>query len=236
MLSLGRRSAIACGILVAHVLVTWLLIASGRFPFQPSVPAAPPLIEIELTRIAERAPATDAALRPGSSPSASSKHAPQSVATPSDTGSIQAPAGAERESQAPTDWDLQADLAAQDIVSDLVKGEKRKCSDSPTRPPWLGPCTRWGHFAWSEEPKRAGFQSGIPYLRLGKGCVLVLGFVGCAFGASKANGHLFDDLRDPDRDRSSVPDLSEINEPVDNAPQRGSVLLSPPPAAPAGRP
>jgi hypothetical protein len=136
------------------------------------------------------------------------------VATPSDTGSIQAPAGAEQESQPPTDWDLQADLAAQDIVSDLVKGEKRKCSDSPTRPPWLGPCTRWGHFAWSEEPKRAGFQSGIPYLRLGKGCVLVLGFVGCAFGASKANGHLFDDLRDPDRDRSSVPDLSEINEPV----------------------
>lgn len=241
---MGRRSAIACGILVAHALVTWLLIASGRLTFQPS-PAASPLIEIELAPMTEREPASQASLRSRSSRSASNEHAPHFVApppaaTPSAAGSIPGPAGPTRESQVsqpPTDWDLQADLAAQDIVSDLVRGETRRCSDSPTRPPWLGPCTRWGHFAWSEEPKRAGFQNGIPYLRLGKGCVLVLGFVGCAFGASKANGDLFGDMLDPDRDRSSVPDVSEINEPVDAAPQRRSVLVMPVSPGPvAGKP
>ncbi|HYL70687.1 MAG TPA: hypothetical protein VEY89_05230, partial [Candidatus Dormibacteraeota bacterium] len=65
-------------------------------------------------------------------------------------------------------------------------------------------------------------------MRLGKRCILILGLVGCALGAAPAaNGHLFGDLKDPDRDRSSVPDIAAINEPVDAAPRYPSVVVDP---------
>jgi hypothetical protein len=38
--------------------------------------------------------------------------------------------------------------------------------------------------------------------------VVGLGFFGCALGKKpEANGHLFDGMHDPDRQRSSVPDI-----------------------------
>jgi hypothetical protein len=55
-----------------------------------------------------------------------------------------------------------------------------------------------------------------------------MGIIGCPVGAApQANGHLFGDLKDPDRERSSVPDVNEINEPADAALPYGTVLSDP---------
>ena len=147
-------------------------------------------------------------------------------------GSLSPPGGSVLPENAATDWSLEAHIAADDVVDSLVKKDGRKCDDSPKRPPWIPPCKRHrGRFEWNEEPQRAGFKDGLPYLRLGRNCLLVAGFIGCSLGKPEANGRLFDDMRDPDRDRSSVPDTGEINEPVDNAPGRRSVLFDPPVSA-----
>jgi hypothetical protein len=111
------------------------------------------------------------------------------------------------------DWNLEAQAAADAAARDLVKGEKRRCDDSPKRDPWLPPCRRsTSKFGWDAEDQRAGFSDGVPYVRLGKRCVLVLGMVGCRVGKlPEANSHLFDHLHDADADRSSVPDLDDID-------------------------
>ena len=131
--------------------------------------------------------------------------------------------------QARIDWDLEAEVAADEWVDELARHERRKCDDSDKPGSWLPKCRKKpSSFEWNAEPKRAGFENGLPYVRLGKRCILILGLVGCALGAAPpANGHLFDDLRDPDRDRSSVPDLADINEPADSAPRHPSVLMDP---------
>ena len=47
----------------------------------------------------------------------------------------------------------------------------------------------------------------LPYLRIGKRCIIILPFFGCGIGElPKANGHLFDGMSDPERQKSSVPD------------------------------
>jgi hypothetical protein len=44
-------------------------------------------------------------------------------------------------------------------------------------------------------------------VRIGKRCVVGLDFSGCQIGKlPEADGTLFDDMRDPDRPRGSVPD------------------------------
>ena len=62
--------------------------------------------------------------------------------------------------------------------------------------------------AWNPELPRAGVEGVVPYIRLGS-CVIALGAFACAMGKEEANGHLFDELKDPDRPRSSVPDVNK---------------------------
>jgi hypothetical protein len=114
-------------------------------------------------------------------------------------------------------------------VGDIARHDRRKCDDSDGPRSWLPKCKKHpSSFQWNEEPHRAGFVDGLPYLRLGKRCILVVGMIGCAVGAlPEANGHLFDDLKDPDRNRSSVPDITDVNEPVSTTHPRSQVLVRP---------
>lgn len=219
MLSRGQRWALAGGIASAHLVAIWLLLANGMvaITLRKAVP-----IEVSLWELASKV----------TSRRASSK-APIRGVPVQEAGGDRAGAPAAYPTSPSTpgrtliDWGSEASAAADDIVRDLVKGETRHCDDSPKRNPWLPPCKRHlGRFEWSEEPQRAGFENGLPYIRLGKHCILSVGVLGCGFGSAEANGHLFGDMRDPDRDRSSVPDIGEINEPVDAAPQRRGVVLS----------
>lgn len=63
---------------------------------------------------------------------------------------------------------------------------------------------------WEPEPAKAGIDGLLPWVRLGKRCIVGLGFFGCGIGKlPEANGDVFDDMRDPDRQRSSVPEVAE---------------------------
>ena len=61
---------------------------------------------------------------------------------------------------------------------------------------------------WEPEPAMGGIDGLLPWVRLGKRCIVGLGFFGCGIGKlPEANGDVFDDMRDPDRQRSSVPEV-----------------------------
>ncbi len=204
--------------------MTVLLLCYGRqlLPLVTGQPADGPLLYVSAL--------------PATPPSNPPRGAPQVPSAAAATSSLSAPAApsaaptllAPRE-QARIDWDLEAEVAADDWVAELARHETRRCDDSDKPGSWLPKCRKHrSSFEWNAEPKRAGFEKGLPYVRLGKRCVLVLGIVGCALGAAPpANAHLFDDLKDPDRDRSSVPDIAAINEPVSTAPRYPSVVVEP---------
>ncbi len=221
MLSPGQRWAVAGGIAGAHFVAISLLLMSGTLTaiHEDAVPFEVSLRELPAHRISRPSP-SQAAPRRGAVPkSGAADRAPEAAAS-----AITPPA---RE-WGPMDWESAAGIAAADVLRDLVKGEMRHCDDSPERDPWLPPCRKhYGRFEWSAQPQRAGFDNGIPYLRLGRQCILSLGMFGCALGAPRTNDKLFVDLRDPDRDRSSVADVGDINQPVDAAPQLRSVVLKP---------
>lgn len=166
-------------------------------------------------------------------PAQGTLHAPPAAAAasgpPAPAALSAAPAMLAPREQAHIDWDLEAEVAADEWVGELARHETRKCDDSDKPGSWLPKCRKHrSGFEWNAEPQRAGFENGLPYVRLGKRCVLILGLVGCALGAAPAaNGHLFEDLQDPDRDRSSVPDIAAINEPVSTAPRYPSMIVGP---------
>jgi hypothetical protein len=219
MLSRGQRCALAGGIAFAHLLAIWLLLAIGKISLtlKKAVP-----VEVSLSELAP-----DVTSRPAFSKASIHGVPVQEAGRDRAGGRAASPPSLSSPGRTLIDWGSEASAAADDIVRGLVKGETRHCEDSPKRNPWLPPCKRrLGQFEWSEEPKRAGFENGLPYIRLGN-CILSVGVLGCGFGSGEANGHLFGDMRDPDRDRSSVPDISEINEPVDAATQRRSVVVKP---------
>lgn len=106
------------------------------------------------------------------------------------------------------DWRLEAQRAAQDMAPALTEQERRKCLNP--EPPGLPPphCRKRNYEAdWEPEPKRVGVDGLLPYVRVGKRCVIGLGFFGCAVGKlPEADGDLFEDMTDPNRPRSSAPD------------------------------
>jgi len=63
---------------------------------------------------------------------------------------------------------------------------------------------------WNPETPRAGFTRTpipLPFVQLGKRCVIGLGFFGCTLGAlPEANSHMFDDIAEGKTMKSSVPD------------------------------
>jgi hypothetical protein len=103
------------------------------------------------------------------------------------------------------DWNVQASQAAAAVIDRAIRQETRECDPSNTPNSFLPPCKKREHkLEWAEP--RVGFSGGLPYVRIGEKCVIGLGFMGCAFGATPpANGALFEAMRDPERDRSSVP-------------------------------
>lgn len=130
----------------------------------------------------------------------------------SDSSASTAPAAEAPSAPGRVDWYREAQRVAQQRGADLVPPQAHKCDPkSSDRPgsllPKCGKHTSGSH-EWEPEPKRAGFQGLLPYVRLGKRCAVGLGFFGCALGhLPEADGHVFDDMHEPDRPRSSVPDI-----------------------------
>jgi hypothetical protein len=108
-----------------------------------------------------------------------------------------------------TDWHLEAQLSAEAMAPGWLEEQRRKCKESDGPPP--PECRKRKYeFEWDPEPKTVDVAGLLPFVRLGKRCVIGLGFFGCAIGElPEPNGDLFKDMRDPDRPRSSIPDLPE---------------------------
>src|SRR5579872_5294713 len=109
------------------------------------------------------------------------------------------------------DWEHEATQVADAQAVTLFKALKHVCEQAALRGEQSPGCHRYKKpDAWSPEPKKFGFMGLVPYVRLSKRCVIGLGFFGCGVGhLPEADGHVFDDMRDPDRPRSSVPDPNE---------------------------
>ena len=113
------------------------------------------------------------------------------------------------------DWDNEASTVADAQAVSIFRELKALCDQAAKRgdPPPPGCRKHRIPPAWEPQPKQFGFTDGpglrLPYMRMGR-CVVGLGFFGCGFGKRpEANGHVFDDFRDPDRPRSSVPDPND---------------------------
>jgi len=109
------------------------------------------------------------------------------------------------------DWDQEVAAVANSQSESIFKELRRVCEEAARRGEQPPGCHRYRKpDAWSPEPKKFGFAGGLPFVRLGKRCILGLGFFGCGVGKlPEADGHVLDDMRDPDRPRSSVPDPND---------------------------
>jgi len=128
-----------------------------------------------------------------------------------DTGSTAITLPEDTEQNAPgtnaIDWNLEAARSARAVVERGAKSREKHIGTHPPSP--FREKKKPKEFEWNPEPKKAGLAAGfIPYVVIGQRCVVGLGFFGCALGKKpEANGHLFDGMHDPDRQRSSVPDI-----------------------------
>jgi hypothetical protein len=107
------------------------------------------------------------------------------------------------------DWRREAERSARAVVEQGAKSVEKHIGEHPPVPSAFQKKKPPKEFPWDPEPKKAGFAAGfIPYVVIGQRCVVGLGFFGCALGKKPpANSHLFDGMHDPDRQRSSVPDV-----------------------------
>ena len=107
------------------------------------------------------------------------------------------------------DWRREAERSAQAVVERGAKSVEKHIGEHPPVPSAFQKKKPPKEFPWDPEPKKAGLAAGfIPYVVIGQRCVVGLGFFGCALGKKPpANSHLFDGMHDPDRQRSSVPDV-----------------------------
>lgn len=105
------------------------------------------------------------------------------------------------------DWQREAERSARITVEQGAKSREKHIGQHPPSP--FREKKKPKEFEWDPEPDKAGFAAGfIPYVRIGQRCVVGLGFFGCNLSKlPEANSHLFDGMHDPDRQRSSVPDI-----------------------------
>jgi hypothetical protein len=194
------------------VLAIWAAILAGHLA----------LIQL-LVRLDGRSPATDLATTPAfiwlprpepipppALPAPATK-APSIRRDPTSTAAPIAPA--ETPAQAPRiDWYQQGEIVGQ---QGIPKAGPKTFSKPPTV--LRSACKpKPSSFRW--KAPRTGRTVGdlrLPYIKLGKRCVVGLGFFGCNVGAlPEVDGHLLDDFRDPDRSTSSVPSLDECAKPA----------------------
>ncbi len=125
---------------------------------------------------------------------------------PAESTAITLPPEKEAPVNGAVDWQLEAERSARNTIDSAVKPRPRGIGEQPVSP--FREKKKPHEFEWDPEPKKGGLAGGfIPYVRIGKRCVVGLGFWGCTLGKlPEANGHLFDHMSDPDRPRSSVPD------------------------------
>ena len=127
---------------------------------------------------------------------------------------IKAPAAVQSEKEPSgsphIDWHGEIGRVAKEAAEGASKKELNLPCKSPRKfgdPPQTDCRPQPAPFEWDPEPPFAGLAGLLPFVRLGKRCVIGLGFFGCGIGKlPEPNGKLFESMDDPDQPRSSVPD------------------------------
>jgi hypothetical protein len=111
----------------------------------------------------------------------------------------------------PIDWDTEAEQASQSYAASILQQLQKRCKEAALTGEQFPECRRYKRpDAWAPEPKRFDIAGGLPFMRLGKRCVIGLGFFGCGVGKlPDPNSHVLDDMHEPDRPRSSIPAPNE---------------------------
>ncbi len=110
---------------------------------------------------------------------------------------------------APIDWNRESLLASQRLGAPDAKVNSGTFSAPLSSATHLCKKSR-PKAPWNKELRTAGFIGGLPYVRLGRRCLVGLPFFGCAIGhLPDADTQLFANMDGADRVRSSVPDFPD---------------------------
>ena len=190
------RGLIAGAVVALHVLLL-LLLASGLRPRDRSEPS-PVFVSLAVALPPQPALLQPSALR-------AVARSDERISAPEPIEPIEL--GPPEPSLAPrVDWLGEATAAAGRATKPVPDA---KDAFAPPPKALREPCKpRETHMEWNgHEDRRVGFSGGLPFVKLGKRCVVGLGFFGCALGElPQGNGHILDDRMDPERSSASVPD------------------------------
>jgi hypothetical protein len=205
------RRRIAIAVIVLHGLLLWLLAAGFRQ--RDSRPEAPQLqiVSLWITPPAPERPIEP--LLPSERPSSIATSTARAVSPPA-VAPTTSPLEPQPESNAPpvttaplVDWASEASRVARQAgqaigagprpepFSEGPKGVRQPCVPKERSMEWKG-----------EENPGVHWVGPFPVL-VTRRCAITVGFFSCALGKlPEPNSHLLDDMQDPTRSRSSVPD------------------------------
>jgi hypothetical protein len=119
-------------------------------------------------------------------------------------------------------WEREAQRTAQTMAPGLIRKQLRECEEAKKHGKYPPGCKKPASEYephWEPEPDRAGFAP-LPFVRIGKRCVVGLGFFGCTLGKlPEPDGTIFENAYDTNRPRSSVPEVEASVFPERPAPQ-----------------
>ena len=208
------RRRVALLVLALHVLFVWLLVMGFRHPPR-DVPDTPRFVSLwidpppeEEVPLPETAPRTDSPLRERAVPRPPPAAPVTAPLIPVPVAPV-APAAVPTEPAAvptlPADWAERASMVAKRTGDRLANPGGESFSEPPKA--IAKPCVpKKKSMEWKgEENPGLHLQNGFPVWIVGN-CTITIGFIGCT-GGSPPNEHLLDDMKDPNRSRSSVPDV-----------------------------
>ena len=186
----GRtRWIIGCGVILFHVLILILVVRVSLRWSVPEIASTLVLLNLAAAPAASKLPTRPGAQQRSKSSvdAGNGERMPQSNATAGHDPSQfdQTPPA---ELTAPlTDWSAELETIAKAEAPALLAERLKKCHDAEMQGRFLVGCGK------VKTPDIWDHNRGLAEF--------------LAIGKRQANGHLFDDMRDPDRERSSVPDI-----------------------------
>lgn len=192
--------------LVVLVHLLFLAVASwGRRP-EPPGPEPEAMILLDLTPPPVEVPKTPPQPASRNLARTNTKQVPQPQRTEESPAAI-----TPEPPQSPIDWRLEAHITAEAQAKGGIQKQRQECEEARQHGKYPPGCPRDSYDPhWEPEDKKAGLIGGfIPYVRLGKRCIVALGFFACNPDPElpKARGDLLNDMTDPSRPASSIPEL-----------------------------
>lgn len=183
----GTRWIIGCGIVLFHIaILLFLARLSPQLNFPSETASSLVLLNLPAVPAEPKTIRPDAQQKPNSlSDSGGGERLGQSHAAEGREGASQSGPAVPL-----IDWSGELDAVAKAEAPELLAERLQKCHDAEMHGRFLVGCGK------AKTPDIWDHHRGLAeYLAIGK---------------RKANSHLFDDMRDPDRDSSSVPDIAAL--------------------------